>query len=338
MQKMSEQTLHKVLRIEIAGKSPVGGFLRVNEWLWKRLLPSLTNLYLIRLYGHFLNALVRRYTDRTQFFGTFFLRNRSQLELICRLSYLAEQASALNMAVLGCSNGAEVYSILAVLRQARPELKVTTHAVDISSEVLAIAKSGSYSITAPELVGEAIFQRLTDAELQQMFDRNADQLTIRPWIREGIIWNVGDVRDSQVLNLLGLQDVVVANNFLCHMQPADAGECLRGIARLVRPGGYLVVSGIDLEVRKKTALDQGWTPVTDLLEEVHNGDTALRKDWPLNYWGLEPFDKNSEDWVHRYAAVFQIGDAAQPRNPSLVPTRGHGAESTLAATYSTPRN
>jgi chemotaxis methyl-accepting protein methylase len=312
---MTENSFDKLLRMRIFGKSPVGGFLRANSWLWNHLTPSFTDLSLVRLYGRFLNALVRRYADRTQYFGTFFLRNRPQLELIRRLSHQVEHASAVTMAVLGCSNGAEVYSILATLRQARPELKITMHAVDISAEVLALAQQGTYSITSPELVGEVIFQRLTAAEIQLMFARDADKVTIQPWIKEGIVWHLGDVRDPEILKRLGPQDIVVANNFLCHMRPPQAEECLRGIAPLVRPGGYLVVSGVDLDVRKETALDQKWKPVTDLLEDIHDGDSALRKDWPLSYWGLESLDKSRENWIYRYAAVFQIGEGTTPGRP-----------------------
>ncbi len=311
---MNEGKFSRILRVRILGKSPVGGFLRLNEWIWKKLPPSWTEISLIRLYGHFLNLLVRRYDDRTVYLGTFFLRNRPQLELIRHLSHKAEHASTLDLAVLGCSNGAEVYSILATLRQARPELKVTTLAVDISAEVLAIAEKGSYSASAPELVQEAIFQRITDAEIHRIFDRHGDQLTVQPWLKAGIVWHLGDVRERDVLNRFGPQDIVVANNFLCHMTPAQARECLRGIARLVKQGGYLVVSGIDLEIRERMALNQKWKPVTELLEEVHNGDVSLRKDWPLNYWGLEPLDENRANWVCRYASVFQIGEPAPPGN------------------------
>jgi hypothetical protein len=35
------------------------------------------------------------------------------------------------------------------------------------------------------------------------------------------------------VTLLGLQDIVIANRFLCHMEPRDAERCLRNIARLV---------------------------------------------------------------------------------------------------------
>ena len=60
----------------------------------------------------------------------------------------------------------------------------------------------------------------------------------------------------------------MASNFLCHMPPTMAEECLRNIARLVRPGGYLFVSGIDLDVRTRVAQDLGWSPLQELLEEI----------------------------------------------------------------------
>ena len=47
-----------------------------------------------------------------------------------------------------------------------------------------------------------------------------------------------------------------ANNFLCHMYPADAERCLRNIAR-DGPSreDSLFVSGIDLDVRTRVAVD-----------------------------------------------------------------------------------
>jgi len=101
------------------------------------------------------------------------------------------------------------------------------------------------------------------------------------------------------------------------MQPSQAEECLLGIVRLVGPGGYLIVSGIDLDVREKVALAHQWTPVSDLLEEAHDGDIALRKDWPFNYWGLEPLDKSRKDWAFRYAAAFRIGQEASKSDQAV---------------------
>jgi chemotaxis protein methyltransferase CheR len=305
---MNQSTTDRIVNLRIFGKSPVGLFFRLNEWMWNHLPASLKALSPARSYGHFLHALVRRGGNRRQYFGTFFLRNRPQLELIRQLSYQAEETSTLRIAVFGCSNGAEVYSILATLRSSRPELKVVLHAVDISKEVLEIAQKGAYSLTSPELVGERIFQRLTEVEINKMFERTGDEVVVRPEIREGIVWHLGDVREPELFKLLGPQDILVANNFLCHMAPPDAEACLRGIARFVKPGGFLVVSGVDLDVRTKVATDLGWKPVRELLEESHDGDFSLRRDWPMNYWGLEPLDKSRHNWGVRYAATFQIAE------------------------------
>jgi SAM-dependent methyltransferase len=212
----------------------------------------------------------------------------------------------MTMAVLGCSNGAEVYSILATIRSGQPSLKVTLHAVDISKDILNVARQAAYSSRSPELVGAPIFERLADAEIPEMFHRDGDTLRVQSWITRGIVWHLGDAGDPGMIQELGLQDLVVANNFLCHMKPVDADTCLRQLARLVKPGGHLVVSGIDLDVRTRVATDLGWTPVTDLLEEIHDGDSAVRRDWPWAYWGLEPLDKNRRDWTVRYASAFQL--------------------------------
>jgi hypothetical protein len=98
------------------------------------------------------------------------------------------------------------------------------------------------------------------------------------------------------------------------MQPPQAEACLRNVARLVKPGGHLFVSGIDLEVRTKVAIELGWTPVRMLLEEIHEGDPSLRGDWPWRYWGLEPLAKNRRDWSVRYASVFQLNGNSATSN------------------------
>ena len=212
------------------------------------------------------------------------------------------------MAFLGCSNGAELYSVLWTIRSERLDLKVVSHAVDVSKEVLALAQKGVYSLTAPELVEEPIFARLNDEEVRAMFDAdsNPHEVKIKSWLREGIAWHLDDAASPELVDVLGPQDLVLANNFLCHMDPPDADRCLRNIARLVTPGGHLFVSGVDLDIRTRVALDLGWKPVRDLMEDIHDGDPSVRNDWPCQYWGLEPFDRGRHDWEVRYASAFQL--------------------------------
>jgi SAM-dependent methyltransferase len=138
-------------------------------------------------------------------------------------------------------------------------------------------------------------------------------------------WCVADAGDPEIVDAVGLQDMVVANNFLCHMDPWDAERSLRNIAGLVSPGGHLFVSGIDLDVRTKVALDLGWNPVQELLEEIHDGDPSCRGYWPCHYAGLESLDKRRRDWRVRYAAAFRIvptAATAVDRSESVLVAKG----------------
>jgi SAM-dependent methyltransferase len=172
--------------------------------------------------------------------------------------------------------------------------------------MLSFAEKGIYTPDASEFVGASIFERLTEAEMVEMFDWEGDRGKVKPWLREGITWRLGDVADPKFVGVLGPQDMVVASNFLCHMAKTDAENCLRNIARLVTPGGHVFVSGIDLDVRTKVALDLGWEPVRELIAEIHGGDDSLRADWPWAWWGLEPLNRKRHDWQARYAAAFRI--------------------------------
>jgi SAM-dependent methyltransferase len=285
---------------------PVEVILRVAERTWNLLPESSIRIPPGRACGRLLHALVRRWRRRRQYFGTFFLRNRPQLELIGQLADQNERASTLQIAVLGCSNGAEVYSIVAAIRSARRDLSLCVHAVDVSDEILQRAREGAYSLAAPELVDAPLFERMTEADMRAMFDRDGDRVTVKSWMRERILWHRADAADPALVAVMGQQDIVAANNFLCHMNPLEAERCLRAIARLVRPGGHLVISGIDLDVRTRVATALRWQPVTERLEDIHEGDPVMRRDWPWRYWGLEPLDTSRSDWQLRYATVFRI--------------------------------
>jgi chemotaxis methyl-accepting protein methylase len=298
--------------------------------IWNHFPPSLQVRSPGLLYGRHLHMLVRLQADRQQYFATFFLRNRPELELIRRLADKKAQGATLNISILACSKGAEVYSILWTIRSARPDLKVRMHAVDISQEIVEFAERGIYSLDpagTEEQAGQSgnasdvirntardqsapMFERMTKEELEAMCEVEGGMAKVRSWLKEGIVWLRGDAGNPDVVDALGPQDIVVANRFLCHMEPADAERCLRNIARLVKPGGHLFVSGVDLDVRTKVARGLGWKPVPDLMREIHEGDTSLRSGWPLGYWGLEPFLPGRSDWRVRYSSVFQIGETS----------------------------
>lgn len=262
-----------------------------------------------------------------QYVGTFFFRNRRELELLIRLLDQKPRDSSLDLAILACSKGAEVYSFSFAIRSSRPDLKVSLRALDIDQDVLEFAERGVYSLRNHGVSGSrnpgsppeggdvatntsrdqnaSIFERMSSAEMEAMFDRDEDQVKVKSRFREGIAWHLGDAGDPNLISVLGLQDIVVANRFLCHMDSEQAEACLLNLSRMVKPGGYLFVSGVDLAVRSKVVREPDWRPVTELISEIHEGDPSLRRDWPWEYWGLEPLDQSRIDWKLRYASVFQ---------------------------------
>jgi SAM-dependent methyltransferase/mannose-6-phosphate isomerase-like protein (cupin superfamily) len=298
--------LRRLVRLRIFGKSPINAYLWLNQRLWKNLPTSFTSLAPIHLYGNFLHSLARIQGVRAQAFATHFLRNRPQLELIRRLVVRRAEAGALRVAVLGCSTGAEAYSVAWRIRSARPDLDLILHAVDISKQAVEVGKCGVYPLAHIGLTNTDIFERMTVDEIEELFDRDGDIMTVKSWIKQGIEWKVGDVGDSEMIAALGPQDIVVANNFLCHMDPPMAERCLRNVARLVRPHGYLFVTGIDLDIRAKIANELGWRPLQELLEEVHEGDPCMRVFWPCHYGGVEPLNRRRKNWRSRYASAFQL--------------------------------
>ena len=60
------------------------------------------------------------------------------------------------------------------------------------------------------------------------------------------------------------------------------------------------------------ALDLDWEPIPELRSEIHDGDQAVRSDWPWQWWGLEPLDRRQRDWETRYSAVFRIRKDREP--------------------------
>ena len=99
-------------------------YLRVNIWVWNHLPTSLTSSRLGWMYGAHLHELVQLRSERKQYMGTFFFRNRPELQLLIRLLDSKRQASAVNLTILGCSKGAEVYSFSYSIRSTRPDLNL----------------------------------------------------------------------------------------------------------------------------------------------------------------------------------------------------------------------
>ncbi len=236
---------------------------------------------------------------REQSTWTCFLRNRAEFDFISRLANIRRADELMVIAVLGCSTGAEAFSTAWASRQS--PAKVEIHASDIDRKVVEFARAGLYPIEARELVG------LSQSEIGELLEpAGVSGLKVKEQWRRLIDWSVLDACDDAVAtSARNHYDVILANRFLCHMQKDDARRGLRNIARMVKPGGILLVSGVDVDVRAEVTRELGFEPIDEEIEALHDGNVALIEAWPLEYYGLEPIDRGFSDWRYRYGVAFR---------------------------------
>jgi chemotaxis methyl-accepting protein methylase len=199
---------------------------------------------------------------------------------------------------MGCSTGADLYSILWLIRTAQPKQAVQALGIDLVEECVQVASRGVYPFRVVEVA------KVSENSHKGLFTRQGKTLVVQDWLKAGVTWSVGDAFSPDLPVRFGLHDVVFANNFLFQMSPERSESCLRNLTRLVAPNGYLVVSGVDLDLRSKVLGELGFVPVTARWEEIYAAED-VHAAWPLRFWGLEPIDRTRQDCPARYTTVFR---------------------------------
>jgi chemotaxis protein methyltransferase CheR len=241
---------------------------------------------------------------RTNSHFTGFLRLPTQFEALVGpvVSSLEERrnGSLLSICILGCSNGAEAYTVASLIRRRHPELPFTVRGYDIDAACVEQAKTARYS--HDEIFNNKI---MTQGFVEWTFDRDGESYRVKPRIAEHVEFAVGDVLSSDLQRKIGTHDIIFAQNFLFHLKPALARNALENISRLVRPGSALFLDGVDINQRRNFVRKKGFTPLDHEIERIHNEARRARAvGWPYSYWGLEPFLTTRRDWRARYATIF----------------------------------
>jgi len=252
-----------------------------------------------RAYGGFLQRLARLRQERAQSSWTCFLRNRAETEYVAEFGRRIRDGGKLSIAIFGCSTGAEAFSTSYALRESLSRISIEIHASDIEEGNIAAARQARFDPSSREVEG------LSTEERDAIFETASDgALVVRERWRRPVAFSVLDACAPGLAERVGLHDLVLANKFLCHMEPEAARQCLRNLASAVRPGGVLLVSGVDLDVKAAVARELGLVPDEQALEALHEGDMTLRRGWPFEYWGLEPLNRRRRDFACRYASAF----------------------------------
>lgn len=293
-----------------ASKKPVmpgvaNFILRLVRYVWRRLPPRVVSTPPIQRLGSLIYDRYVRDTERVQSQFTQFLRNRPMLETV--VSLVADQSQGkLRVTSVGCSTGAELYSLLYLLRCFRPGLPIEAHGIDVVEEAVEAARVGIYRDDRSAVRGPwSELSLLSPETLEAMFDPLTDgSFRAKDWLRELVHWRVGDATDARLLDTIGEQDLVLANNFLGPMEDRTAERVMRNLATLVAPNGLLVLDGVNLDLKSRVVRDLGFLPILDRFEEIYHADLSKR-DWPWTRWSHEPIDRKKDDWRYRYAMIFR---------------------------------
>jgi CheR methyltransferase-like protein len=97
---------------------------RAIEFLWTSLPEPARSCKIAQIIGHVIHRRACRVHERGGGTYTRFFRNVPQLELLRDLALEMPREKPLKILVLGCSTGAELYSVLWMLRRVRPEQRV----------------------------------------------------------------------------------------------------------------------------------------------------------------------------------------------------------------------
>lgn len=295
---------------------------------WGRVPEKWLSSRAFRWVGRLIYDHVSRFDQRHQSHSTWFLRYTLHNRVWYTPLLAQSNGAPVRIASIGCSTGAELYSALYQIRSARPGIRVIGTGVDMSPAVVDVAADAWYDAAGPSSEGlDALpsgaweLGHLSDRERETLFEPGGNgRVRVRDWIRADTHWVAADASDPGLVDRMEPQDVVLANNFLGPMDQEVAEACLRNLVRLVRPGGYLVVDGIDQDLRARLFPTLGLTPIVDRLEEVYYEDPTKR-NWPWERWALEPLDFDRPDWRFRYCSIYRKDRAPD----GLTPASPHAA-------------
>jgi len=211
----------------------------------------------------------------------------------------------LRVAIVGCSNGAEAYSVASVLCDRHPTLEFTVKGYDIDQQIIEKAQKGMY-LSRDEVFNNRM---ITREFVRSTFDDEGAYCRLKESIKAHVSFSIADVLDDNVAEKIEASDIIYAQNFLFHLKPSMAAKALGNICRLLKQRSVLFIDGTDLPLRQRLSRKHQLVPLDYKIEDIHNEARWARAvGWPYHYWGLEPFSTSRLDWKRRYATIFLRSD------------------------------
>jgi chemotaxis protein methyltransferase CheR len=178
--------------------------------------------------------------NETSFFRDTRLFTAFEKEILPQFAAKKSVTQPLRIWSAACSTGQEPYSISMLIEQyssGKPPFKVEILASDYSERALARAHSGKFS--------QIEVQRGMPAQLLvKYFTKNEeDQWQISPALRAPIQFRRFNLLEP--FTHFGKFDIVFCRNVLIYQKPESKKEIIARIAKMLVPGGYLILGGAE---------------------------------------------------------------------------------------------
>lgn len=257
-------------------------------------------------YGLYRHALLRRGERLSTHTWTCFYRAPAQLRALSGpvLEFLGnpqQSGERLNILLMACSSGAEVYTIASWLMQQVPKLDFHIYASDLHEELVNYARAGKY--TSDEVLHS---DYISQPFIEATFEQRDGGYVVRPEIRARTSFRQANLLDGDGLRKsFEKAPLVIAQNVLFHLPPPQATTAFENIVSLMTPHAALLLEGMDLGLRSNMTARHGLRPLPYDVRQIYE-ETRVHtpRDWWNYYWGMEPYTPFHPDRERRYATIF----------------------------------
>lgn len=234
---------------------------------------------------------------------TSFYRSPPQLDALCGpvLSRLEEKgADPLSILVLAGSNGAEAYTLASEIRARRPDLDFHIKASDLHEHTVRHAEKATYTLNE-------ITQGLPVPEdfLERTFDLVDGLFVVKPEIRALVSFETADLLAPEIVDRFRPADIVFVQNVLFHLPPDMARKAFANVLRLLKPGAFLFIEGMELDMRSELTKAADLVPLDYRVKEIYEYSRRhIPTFWWRHYFGNEPYSRLSSNRIARYSTIF----------------------------------
>jgi len=168
---------------------------------------------------------------------TYFFREPQQLEVFANVivTKVVEQKRAREVRLwsAACSTGEEPYTLVMMLKERHPGLRLEVVSSDLSEAVLESARRGSY--------GSYSMRNVTEPYLTKYFRREGQSCVLDPAVRSAVRFVNINLVDERRVRSLRAMDVIFCRNVLIYFDDRAKQKVVSGLYDVLKPGGFLFI-------------------------------------------------------------------------------------------------